>query len=206
MKPSRWRLELDAGNRKLVAQAGELIVLIGGPGKSAWLSRLAGLEAMPAGMRLERTGLDDCVIRLRFDRHPPLWLGGCVREELEFGLKVRPDEQQLRQALDDWGLDGLDPGQDIEGLSRLQGLRLTMAAMQLAGADLMLLDAPCDALSQAEAMDFAARLATQARKQAAIVVVSANRWQDWTRVADRFWRVVDASSLPEQVSKEAPGD
>lgn len=184
-------------------EAGGLILLAGGvgAGKSLWLRRLAGLEPLPEGaaLRLDGEGPPFLPMRvfLREERQPPVWLAPTLIEELTFGLAAPP--ARVREALATWGLDGLDADLPLERLNRVQALSLFLAAADLAGARLTLLDEPLAGFPPQEAGAMAARIAAWA--QGRIVVVASNRWQDWTPGAQPdarivCWRVTAPDACP----------
>jgi len=189
------KLRLNNAESCLQAEAGELILLRGdaGSGKSAWLKRMAGLMDLPeASMRMSK----HAVVRMLFDRWPCVWLGGNVEEELMFGLGALPSRAQLEETLSNWRLSDLSLTKEVRHLNRLQSLRLSLAAIDLAKPELVLLDNPSAALCEETALILAADIAAWARQSNTIVVVASNRWQDWHTVVTQTWSVSTADQLP----------
>jgi len=195
-------MTLTGPGSKLQANAGTITLIHGdiGSGKTLWLERFAGLQSMPKDMSLAFTW-ESPVIRMLFDRRPQIWLGQTVAEELCFGLSGVPDTDELKQAMAAWGIGELDLQADVQGLGRLQGLRLGMASMDIAEPSLVLLDSPTDCLPA----DCAAQLikdthAWAVRSNCAIVVTS-NRWQDWQPMASQIWQTTAPLHMPVLDSK-----
>jgi len=166
-------LQLTGVECCLQASAGELVLLMGdvGSGKSVWLQRLAGLSDCPPQISCRTPE----VVRMCFDRMPPLWLGGTVEEELLFGLKYRPSVGQMELALSDWQLSDVSLQHDPHSLNRLQSIQLALAAIDLARPGLVLLDNPSAALPEAIALDLSRAIAVWAQSAQTIVVVASNR-------------------------------
>lgn len=191
------RLILKSSEGRLEAVGRELILLVGdvGSGKSLWLKRLAQLTAMPDGQSIE---MDDAapVVRMLFDRWPCSWLGQTVEEELMFGLKERCSLLDLEERLLQWGLDDVALSSGPESLNRLQSIRLSLAAMDLAKPALVLLDNPSAALSEQMALDLSKDIAGWLNRSNTIMVVATNRWQDWQTVVSQTWHVKSPVLLP----------
>ncbi len=193
----------DGDGGELRLEAGGLAVLSGGigAGKSLWLRRLAGLEPMPAGAAVMLDGapppFPPMRVFLREDRRPPIWLAPTLGEEVAFGLPEAA-RARLDDALARWELAGLGRDARLAGLNRAQALRAFLAAADLAGARLVLLDEPLAGFPQDEAARMARRIAAWAGEGAGRVVVAvANRWQDWAGVAGlRRWRVIAPDAMP----------
>ncbi len=181
----------------LKATAGELTLLRGdiGSGKSLWLERMAGLRPLPEGVSL-RTRPRPPRIRMLSDRWPRIWLGQSPREELLFGLPGNIGEDMLGEILARWKIGHLDPDADISALNRLEGLRLSLAAIELASPDLVLLDSPTDGLPAAEALHIAGETGAWARRSQSVMVVACNRWQDWHSTASQVWLSLAPSQMP----------
>jgi len=204
MKPHDASLRITGPERELIASPAEITLLTGdvGCGKSLWLQRLAGVAPLPAGIRCQLAGnrwpdpKSSAAVRLLPDLQPPIFLGQTVAEELAFGLREQPSLDAMAAALAGWGLQDLAPETEIHRLNRLQGLRLSLAAMQLAAPKLALLDNPVAALP----LDEAARLGEEIREWASrhelVVVVATNRWQDWQPWVGQMWRLESADALP----------
>jgi len=193
--PDIITLKLGDADTSLQAIAGELVLLHGreGSGKSAWLKCMAGLCKPPSGIRIETEG----PIRMLFDQHPPVWLGQNVGEELCFGLKHRPDSDQLAAALQQWGLSELQLTTNLKSLNRLQSIRLSMAAITLAKPSLSLLDSQTDALSTESGRILAREISNWAKCSNTTVVVACNRWHDWQPVVTQIWSVSSSEDLPQ---------
>ncbi len=201
-------LTLHGPAASLHAKCGSIILLRGdiGSGKSLWLERIAGLKPLPEGMDIVTPCLADGsapVLRMHFDRTPPLWLGQSVGEELCFGLAGEQTADALSRVMHDWRLDELDLQADVMSLDRLQGIRLSMAAMDLAGARLALLDNPTDALPEPVAGQLIADIEGWVRRSDCIVVVACNRWQDWQPKASQIWQNLSPMQMPELDPGEA---
>ncbi|MFQ5518598.1 MAG: ATP-binding cassette domain-containing protein [Mariprofundus sp.] len=194
-------LELSDSAHSLTAVSGEVILLSGdsGCGKTGWLKRLAGLTDLPAGadVRIDGTDPNKHHIRMLFDRWPCIWLGQSVAEEICFGLKKRPAQQELKQALLSWGLAELTTETGLETLTRLQALRLSLTAMTLAKPALLLLDNPTASLSKTDARSVVDDVACWAKDSDSIIVVACNRWQDWQPAASQEWCLSAPDALPQ---------
>ena len=193
----------DASNQ-LSARAGEIILLCGdvGTGKTVWLKRLAGLTAMPANYSAsiagKQPGKELGKTLMLFDRQPPLWLGQNVAEELSFGLKKQPATEELTAALAAWDLSAVSLTAELSRLNRLQAIRLSLAAISLAEAELIILDNPTDTLPEADALTLRDDIATWAERTKTTVVVACNRWHDWRPVASQRWQITSTEALPQQ--------
>ncbi|ATX82725.1 energy-coupling factor transport system ATP-binding protein [Mariprofundus ferrinatatus] len=188
--------------RSLEAAAGEIVLLIGevGSGKSLWLKRLAGLASFPpqftATIAGKPPGKEIGAVQMLFDHQPPLWLGQNIGEELSFGLKAMPSRHDLATALATWGVADLESDRDVATLNRLQSVRLRLAAMELSGPVIALLDNPSDALPEADAVTLRDDIAAWVKRSNTTVVVASNRWHDWQPAATQLWRVTAADFLP----------
>jgi len=198
---NRITMKLADSKVTLQGRSGEIILLTGesGSGKSLWLHRFAALADLPEEVSLAANGLsiDKLTTRMLFDRWPCVWLGQTVAQELMFGLNVQPSPQQLTNALSDWGLSAISLDTGPHSLNRIQSLRLSLAAMFLAEADLILLDNPTAALSQADAHAVITDIANKSGQANTIVVVACNRWQDWRSSASQIWRITAPDALPQ---------
>ncbi|MDX8395053.1 MAG: ABC transporter ATP-binding protein [Mariprofundaceae bacterium] len=194
------KLMLNSSEQRLEASAGDLILLTGdvGSGKSLWLKRLAQLVDLPIGMTCNMADSSP-VVRMLFDRWPYSWLGQTVEEELMFGLKCSFSSYQLEQTLLQWGVMDVHLSTEPQSLNRLQSIRLTLAAMDLAKPALVLLDNPSAALPEQMALDLSKDIAVWLKKSNTIVVVATNRWQDWQTVITQTWNVKNPLQLPEYV-------
>jgi len=204
MKPTLHILQIASPDRVLQAQSGELILLTGanGSGKSLWLKRLAGLCPLPAGVSATIDGkpYTDAAtpqIRMLFDRYPPIWLGQHVAEELSFGLPAPPSAETMAGKLAQWGIPELSPTDEPEKLNRLQGLRLSLAAMDMAEPELVLLDNPTASLSETDAKVICNAVASWAKAANLVVVVACNRWQDWQAAVAQIWCVQTPDGMPQ---------
>ena len=195
-------LTLSDAEHQLQAVSGEIILLTGevGSGKSLWLKRLSGLLDIPSHISASINGKtvrkEVGSVQMLFDHQPPLWLGQNVAEELCFGLKERPAPERLAELLSEWRLSTLDLTCELTLLNRLQVVRLSLAAMALAGPAIALLDNPTDALPEADATTLRDDVAAWAHRSNTTVVVACNRWHDWQPVASQSWRVTAAEDLP----------
>jgi energy-coupling factor transporter ATP-binding protein EcfA2 len=192
-------LELTDSMTTLQARSGEIILLTGkvGSGKTLWLHRLAALADMPPSMTITLDGTDKHRVRLLFDRWPYVWLGQTVEQELMFGLKIQPAPQQLEKTLADWGLSDLSIDTELQTLNRIQSLRLSLAAMSLAQAALILLDNPTAALGEFDAHALINDMTDRDLLANAIMVVACNRWQDWQSSASQIWQITRPNALPQ---------
>jgi energy-coupling factor transporter ATP-binding protein EcfA2 len=200
-------LEISTHEKYLHAGSGEIVLLIGdvGSGKSLWLQRLAGLIEPPINMKITIDGSTypasshHKTIRMLFDRWPPVWLGQHVGEELAFGLSARPLITDLTHALEKWGIEKLALDADLQTLNRLQAIRLSLAAMDLATPALVLLDNPTAALPQDDAIALCDDIGNWANQSGTIVVVACNRWQDWQHRAQQIWHSKTPDDLPRKI-------
>jgi len=197
MHEAAYKLIVNDSDDQLQAEAGEIIVLRGevGCGKTVWLKRMAGLIDMPETIAMKHPA----VVRMLFDRWPALWMGGTVEEELVFGLRQQASKQQLNAVLSFWDLADLSLSREVQRLNRLQSLHLSLAAIDLAKPDLVLLDNPSAALSHDSSMRFSQDIASWIKDCNTIVVVASNRWQDWDSVATQTWTVSVSDQLPEKL-------
>ncbi len=200
MPDSANKLILNSAECRLEANAGELILLTGdvGSGKSLWLKRLAQLVELPKGLTFNMADSAP-VVRMLFDRWPSSWLGQTVEEELMFGLKDSCSASQLEQTLLQWGLMDVALTAEPQALNRLQSVRLSLAAMDLAKPALVLLDNPSAALSEEMALNLSKDIASWLKNSNTIVVVATNRRQDWQTVLTQTWNVKSPMQLPECV-------
>lgn len=200
---SSHSFEISSLEKRLRADSGEVIVLTGavGSGKSLWLQRLAGLIEPPAKMEITIDGAacssQSQGIRMLFDRWPPVWLGQYVGEELAFGLSIRPSITSLTDILEKWGISELALDADLQTVNRLQAIRLSLAAMDLANPTLVLLDNPTAALPQDDARALCNDIGNWVEQSATIVVVACNRWQDWQPEASQEWCLSVPDALPQ---------
>jgi len=194
-------LELTDSITTLQARSGDIILLTGkvGSGKSLCLHRLAALADIPESMTitLDGTATDKHSVRLLFDRWPCVWLGQTVGQELMFGLNTKPTPQQFEKILADWGLSGLSIDTELQTLNRIQSLRLSLAAMSLAQADLILLDNPTAALGEQGAHALINDMTDRNLFANTIVVVACNRWQDWQSSASQIWQITTPNAMPQ---------
>ncbi len=202
---SSHSLEISSLEERLHAGSGEVVLLTGavGSGKSLWLQRLAGLVQLPAKIEITidgtacSTSSHPQTIRMLFDRWPPVWLGQFVGEELAFGLSTRPSVANLTSILEKWGISELALDTDLQTLNRLQAIRLSLAAMDLAAPALVLLDNPTAALPQDDASALCNDISNWAEQSDTIVVVACNRWHDWQPAASQEWRICVPDALPQ---------
>jgi energy-coupling factor transporter ATP-binding protein EcfA2 len=205
--PHSHSLEINSLEERLHASSGEVVLLTGaiGSGKSLWLQRMAGLVEPPAKMGITIDGATSSTsskpqtIRMLFDRWPPVWLGQYVGEELAFGLSTRPLVTSLTHALEKWSIEKLALDTDLQTVNRLQAVRLSLAAMNLAAPALVLLDNPTAALPQDDAIALCDDIANWAEQSDIIVVVACNRWQDWQHRAQQIWRSKTPDDLPRKI-------
>jgi energy-coupling factor transporter ATP-binding protein EcfA2 len=201
---SSHSLEISSLEERLHADSGEVILLTGavGSGKSLWMQRMAGLVEPPATMEITIDGVacstssHPPTIRMLFDRWPPVWLGQYVGEELAFGLSTRPSITSLTNVLEKWGIADLALDTDLQAVNRLQAIRLSLAAMDLATPALVLLDNPTAALPQDDASALCDDIASWAEQSDTIVVVACNRWHDWQYRAKHIWHSNTPDELP----------
>jgi energy-coupling factor transporter ATP-binding protein EcfA2 len=200
---SSHSLEISSLEERLHAGSSEVILLTGavGSGKSLWLQRLAGLIEPPAKMEITIDGIacssQSRDIRMLFDRWPPVWLGQYVGEELAFGLSTRPSMTSLTYMLEKWGISELALDADLQAVNRLQAIRLSLAAMDLAAPALVLLDNPTAALPQNDASALRDDISNWAEQSDTIVVVACNRWHDWQPAASQEWCLSVPDALPQ---------
>jgi len=204
--PTSYRLEIRFSGHALYAEAGEIVQLRGavGSGKSLWLKRMAGLAGLPAGLTVTINGASvsaprsEHAVRMYFDRWPPVWLGQCVAEELAFGLQRSPSATAMKDVLRHWKIGDLGLDAEMKDINRLQAVRLSLAGMVLASPALALLDNPVASLPEAEARAVCADIAEWAEQGESIIVVAANRWQDWHPAVGQVWRIDPAGALLQQ--------
>lgn len=203
-------LEISSPKARLHADSGEVVLLTGavGSGKSLWLQRMAGLVEPPATMEITIDGIacqtssPPPAIRMLFDRWPPVWLGQYVGEELAFGLSTRPSITSLTKVLEKWRVAELALDADLQTINRLQAIRLSLAAMNLAAPALVLLDNPTAALPQDDTSALCNDIANWAEQSDAIVVVACNRWHDWQHRAKQIWHINNPDELPRSGGKD----
>ena len=197
MKPSQQALHLQItkDNATLKAEAGEIILLQGdvGSGKSHWLKIIAGLAPAPHGVTI--TAAEP--LRMLFDRHPPCWLGQQLLEELSFGLRPQPSQQELEQQLQFWGLDTLPLEQELHSLNRLQSIQVALASAALAAPAMVLIDAVTDPLPQKHAMMLAAQICRWSKQSATTVVIACNRYETWLPLCSQCWHLPAAGEMPQ---------
>jgi len=204
MTRSDTSLLITGPERELTAVTGEITLLTGkvGSGKSLWLQRLAGVAPMPADVQCRLAGhawpdpKSSLAVRLLPDLQPPIFLGQTVAEELAFGLRDEPAAATMAAVLATWGLQDLALDNELRQLNRLQGLRLSLAAMELAAPKLVLLDNPVASLPLEEAARLGEEIRAWAARSALVVVVACNRWQDWQPWAGQTWRLESTDALP----------
>ena len=203
MPSATHTLEITGPEATLQAHAGELILLNGasGNGKSLWLKRFAGLCPPPTNCSTAIDG-HPCseaaprLTRMLFDRYPPIWLGQHVSEELSFGLSAQPSMEKMADTLAHWGIPEVSLNEAPEALNRLQGLRLTLATMDLARPALVLLDNPTASLPERDAIAICEGVAAWAKTANLIVVVACNRWHDWRAAATQTWCIQAPDEMP----------
>jgi len=206
---SSHSLAISSPEERLHADSGEVVLLTGavGSGKSLWLQRMAGLIEPPATMEVTIDATADSAsshpptIRMLFDRWPPVWLSQYVGEELAFGLSVRPSITSLTNVLEKWGIAELALDADVQTINRIQAIRLSLAAMDLATPALVLLDNPTAALPQDDASALCNDIANWAEQSDSIVVVACNRWHDWQHRAKQIWHSNNPDELPRSGGK-----
>ena len=172
------------------------VVLISGPiasGKSLWLLRLAGIQPLPEDVCCRFDGLPwqaDANVNLRMlpDDFELLWLGQVVADELSFGLKPRPSDQQMNQMLEAWRVPEVSLSASMKDLNRLQALRVALAALTMAEPDVLLLDNPTAVLPVEDGVLLRQDVRTWAKQTGMVVVAACNRWHDWRDEADQWWR------------------
>jgi len=200
-------LSINGYGQCLKADAGSITLLRGdvGSGKTLWLERIAGLLDAPDGLSIEYNGNDGKTkqnIRMLFDRHPAVWLGQTIAEELCFGLPILPSSETMKQTLDIWKIGELGLDADVQSLNHLQGIRLAMAGMDLASASLVLLDNPTDRLPVASAAELIGDIRSWIQRSDCVMVVACNRWQDWQDSAAQVWLTADPMQMPQTDSEE----
>ncbi len=171
-----------------------------GYGKTLFLNRLAGIESLPENTHISLADAPlhkapPLSLRMYFDIYPPLWLGRLARDELLFG---RSDikEPDIQKALEQWRLTDLPLDTPTEQLTRLQHLRLMLAAMQLAEIRLVLLDNPTSGLSTREQNEFISDLQGWSMHSNAIVIIACARHEDWLPTVQHHWHIETVQAWP----------
>jgi energy-coupling factor transporter ATP-binding protein EcfA2 len=184
---------LSGADRTLTLSPGQMVLVTGpvGAGKSRLLRRLAGLESMPEYLAWQGPK----AVQMLSDFLPPLWLAPTLGEELAFGL--HPSGDQRQRVLAAWRLEDLPADTPVEALNRLQGLRLALAAMELAGTELALLDNPAAALPLDDAGLVRSDLVAWMQRSGVAVVIACNRWQDWQPCIHQTWHLTADAAMPQ---------
>jgi tungstate transport system ATP-binding protein len=197
-------VEVDYGGRpalrvdRLQVAAGERLCLVGptGAGKSTLLRLLAGLEPPTtgllrfAGQRLDGRELPpDLRRRIAMVFQAPLLLGGTVRANVEYGLRLRGRgrgrcARQVRGVLDRLGLGGL-AARPARALSGGEAQRVALARALVVEPEVLLLDEPTAHLDPAHVALVEAVVGEDQRRRGMTVVWSTHNIFQVRRVADR---------------------
>jgi ABC-type transport system involved in cytochrome c biogenesis ATPase subunit len=185
--------------RSLAVHAGEMILVTGavGSGKTRMLRRLAGLASFPPTVTLEWNGAGLPVTRILFDHSPPLWLAPTLGEELVFGLHPVPTVDEIHRVRKVWQLEAMADSTPVEALNRVQAIRLMLAAMELGGTRLALLDNPTASLPLDVAEALRNDIAAWTERSACAVVTACNREQDWQPWVQQVWWLGIDEDMPE---------
>jgi ABC-type transport system involved in cytochrome c biogenesis ATPase subunit len=184
--------------RLLTIHAGEMILVTGpvGSGKTHMLRRLAGLAPLPSSVSLIWDRDADKSVRMLFEHVPPLWVATTLGEELVFGLHPVPDGAEIHQARKAWRLESLADSTPVEGLNRIQAIRLALASMELARTRLALIDNPTASLPLDDADTLREDIAAWTERSTCAVVIACNRYQDWQPWVQQAWRLAIGEDLP----------
>jgi tungstate transport system ATP-binding protein len=205
---------------RLEMRMGEVTCLIGptGAGKSTLLRILAGVEAPTAGS-LEYLGR--CLtgqelpldlrrrITLVFQR--PLLLAGTVRDNVEFGLRLRGLERRHRQAeamLERLGLNGL-ASRAARTLSGGETQLVALARALVVEPEVLLLDEPTANLDPARVALVESVVAEVHRERGTTVIMATHNLFQAHRVAGRVVLLLDGRLIEDAPTERffsAPSD
>jgi energy-coupling factor transporter ATP-binding protein EcfA2 len=191
--------QIRGESRSLAIHAGEMILVTGavGSGKTRMLRRLAGLVSFPPSVTLEWNGARAPLTRILFDHSPPLWLAPTLGEELVFGLHPIPAADEIHRVRKIWQLEALADSTPVDALNRVQAIRLMLAAMELGGTRLALLDNPTASLPLDDAEALRKDIAAWMERSACAVVTACNRGQDWQPWVQQVWLLGIDEDMPE---------
>ena len=191
------------GQRSLGIHAGEMILVTGpvGSGKTRMLQRLAGLASFPPSVALTRDDAGGPATHMLFDHSPPLWLAPTLGEELVFGLHPVPADAEVHRIRQAWRLEALADSTPVEALNRIQGIRVALAAMELARTRLALLDNPTASLPLDDAEALRKDIAAWTKRSTCAVIIACNRAQDWQPWVQQTWRFAIGEDVPEAESR-----
>jgi heme exporter protein A len=201
---NHFSLRLVNEDALLVAQSGEVVLVTGpvGSGKTLFLHQIAGLKPLPGGVKAQLDGeawpakSSQHQVRMHFDHTPPLWMGQSAGEELLFALRSEPGHEAITTCLSNWRLTELPLETDTQKLNRLDSVRLTLAAMELAQPKLALIDNPTASLPEEDGAQLKDDIVAWARRGNCVVVVACNRWHDWASWIDQMWRIPGKEAWP----------
>ena len=204
----RQVLRLD----RLEIRAGELVGLVGptGAGKSTLLRLLGGVEAPTTGsmaFRDQAFGIQELPLAVRrnitlvFQR--PLLLAGTVRENVEYGMKLRGIPQRHVRAdslLKRLGLDGL-ASRTARTLSGGETQLVALARALAIEPDVLLLDEPTANLDPARVGLVEMVLKEVHRQNGTTIVMATHNLFQAQRVAGRVFLLLDGLLI-----EDAPTD
>lgn len=100
-------------------------------------------------------------------------MGITVAEELGFALAA--DARRMQRALEEWQGGHIALDQPMLRLHRLDALRVALARATLGGCDLLLMEQPDAALSDAEAASIEQMIRAWTKRHAAITLITSHR-------------------------------
>ncbi|MDX8394555.1 MAG: hypothetical protein R8K21_08250 [Mariprofundales bacterium] len=168
------------------------LCVLSGIGKSIYLHQIAAILPCP-DLKLQWDGYAEIYkykpIALLADCYPRLWLAVSVAAEISYGAP----NANVTKVLEQWDIADLDANIPVHSLNRWQSLCVSLAAMDAAKPQLVLLDQPLAGLSIQNAKRMRNMLHAWQRRNLHAILIADNRPEEWNATNDNnaicFWQL-----------------